>query len=224
MIRKELNWGETHYWWWLVCSENCPRVRHGLSIPRLEQSFREDFLLPARSGNVSVHPQTWTQTSLCTPRQKCSLLWALFTQTQFCPANAASRGGCRSPSKQSKNQHQELLNNMTTFILDSSQLSPCFLSSKPLAFQTGCLMLSGCLLPATSNRFLLTFADWLFYSFIPSIMRKTATTAWAPKFFSWSKSKSTSLFRLFFPQFYSTKHTAVRKSPLTLVTCTNSSI
>lgn len=70
----------------------------------------------------------------------------------FCPANAASRGGCRSRSKQGRNQHQQLLNSKTAFILGSSQLSPCFLSSRPLAFLTGCLMLSGCLLPVTSNR------------------------------------------------------------------------
>lgn len=55
-------------------------------------------------------------------------------------------------------------------------------------------------------------------------MQNRASTAWPWKFCSWSRNKSTSLFRLFFPLFYSTKHIAVRKSPLTLVTRTNFSI
>lgn len=86
------------------------------------------------------------------PDKNAHCLGHFSPKPNFCPASAASGGGCGSPSKQSKNHHQQLLNSMTTLILDNSQLSPCFLSSKPLAFLMGCLMLSGSLLPVTSNR------------------------------------------------------------------------
>lgn len=86
------------------------------------------------------------------PERNVHFLGHFSPKPNFCSASAASRGGCRSPRKQSKNQHQQLLHNMTTFILDNSELSPCFLSFRSLAFLTACLMLSGCLLPVTSNR------------------------------------------------------------------------
>lgn len=157
------------------------------------------------------------------PDRNAHFLGHFSPKPSFCPANAASRGGSRSPSKQSENQHQQLLN-LTTFILDNSQLSPCFLSSKawPFWWDAWCSLAVCCLSQATD--FPLSFADWPFYSLMPSIMQKTASTVWAPEFFSWSRSKSTSLCRLFLPLFYFTKHTAVKKSPLTSVTYANSSI
>lgn len=78
--------------------------------------------------NVSVYTQT-----------EMLISWGTFHPNPILCCQCCQQRWCRSPSKQSKNQHQERLNNISTFILDSSQLSPCFLSAKPL-------------LPATSNR------------------------------------------------------------------------
>lgn len=151
MNGEELNWGDTLLMVTCLLRE-LPQGKTQIIHPQTRAVIQRGFppsskiwrclnALRHRHRCVYVHPD-----------RNAHFFGRFSPKPNWCPANAASRGGCRSPSKKSKNQHQQLLNNMTTFILDKSQLIPCFLSSKPSAFLMGCLMLSGCLLPTTSNR------------------------------------------------------------------------
>lgn len=101
----------------------------------------------------------------------------------------------QSPSKQGRTPNQQvnspLLSIMTTSISGSSQFSLCFLISEHLALLRGGLLVSGCLLPVTSNILIC-------HSYILAFHKDFAATVRVPKFFSWSRNKSRSLFRLFF--------------------------
>lgn len=154
-------------------------------------------------------------------------LWAFFTQTQvlsppMLPAEVdavAPVSKARTKTSRSATLCERLWPPPSQAALSAS---PSFLHSQPLAFLMGCLLVSGCLLPVTSN--FSHLQTGLYYSCIPLVMQKTLQPLHEPRILFLIQKQIHIPVQAFFPLFYSTKHIAVRKSPLTLITVTTSSV